>query len=586
MVAQSLGRRKRLWPIPQREPIAQRLARPPDLLFAVDETPPRTVLLVSAVQHLAVNAITLVFPLILAREAGLVGDRLINFVSLSMLSLGMATILLCGRSQIIGSDYLCPAGFSQIYLGPSLISLRYGGIALASGMTVVAGVLQIALAPLLRRLRPLLPAEIAGLVIAIVGLSLALYGFKFIFGMPENAGLNLANLATATLTLVTMTVLYIWTNGYTKIFCALIGIVVGYIASVAFGILDLSAVIPRQGMAILRLPEFGNIGWHFDIDMLAPFAIASIATTLRTMGDISNAQRINNNNWVRPDFGSLVSGIAANGLATTFCGILGTCGVNSNSSSVGLSKATGITSRIVGPATGICFALLSFFPIIAVGLAAMPTAVMGASLFFTSAFVFTSGLQAITARLLDSRKIIVIGFSFAMAMIADVYHDTLSRTPEILQPILSNGLVLGTFSAVLLNLIMRIGVRKRVSICFAAGEVTQEAVAQFLSEQGAHWSARRDVVDRVMFGVLYLIDVLEELQSDLTIDASFDEFSLDVRVSYDGAVMQFPEQRPPDDREGHEGTRLLAGFVLRRNADRVCSETKSGRSSVLFHFDH
>jgi xanthine permease XanP len=322
-IPQSLALLKRLWLILQKEPIGRKLARPPELLFAVDEKPPRTILVVSAVQHLAINAVTLVFPLILAREAGLGGDRLINFVSISMLALGMATIFLCARSQFIGSEYLCPAGFSQIYLGPSLISLRYGGIELASSMTVVAGLMQIGLAPLLRRLRPLLPAEITGLVIAIVGLSLALYGFKFIFGIPENAGFNTANLATATLTLVTMTVLNIWTKGYTKIFCALIGIVAGYIASVALGILDLSAVIPKQGLAILRLPEFGSMGWDFNINLLAPFAIATVATTLRTMGDISNAQRINDKDWVRPDFGSLAGGVAANGLATTVFGIFG-----------------------------------------------------------------------------------------------------------------------------------------------------------------------------------------------------------------------------------------------------------------------
>jgi NCS2 family nucleobase:cation symporter-2 len=72
------------------------------------------------------------------------------------------------------------------------------------------------------------------------------------------------------------------------------------------------------------------------------------------------------------------------------------------------------------------------------------------------------------------------------------------------------------------------------------------------------------------------------------VNASFDEFNLDVRVSYHGAAMQFPEKRPPDDliRESDEGARLLAGFMLRRNADRVRSETKDGWSSVLFHFDH
>jgi hypothetical protein len=35
-----------------------------------------------------------------------------------------------------------------------------------------------------------------------------------------------------------------------------------------------------------------------------------------------------------------------------------------------------------------------------------------------------------------------------------------------------------------------------------------------------------------------------------------------------------------------EGQRRLAGFMLRRLADRVQSAHRDGRSTVLFHFDH
>jgi len=342
------------------------MARPPGLLYSVDETPPSTVLVISAIQHVAVNAITLVFPLIIAHEAGLVGGRLINFVSVSMLALGLATTLLCMRSRVIGSGYLCPAGYSQIYIGPSLFALEHGGIALVFGMTTFAGLMQVALAPLLRRLRALLPTEIAGLVISIVGLSLAVYGFRMIFGMSPQQKIDRTHLEIAGVTLVVMVASNIWTKGYAKMFCVLIGIAVGYAISAMAGILDISAVIPKEGLLIFRMPRFEDTHWDFDVNLLAPFAVAALATTLRTMGDVSNAQRINDADWVRPSFSSLGGGVAANGLATLFCGVLGSSGVNSNSSSVGLSKATGVTSRVVGFGTGVCFALLSFFPIMAV----------------------------------------------------------------------------------------------------------------------------------------------------------------------------------------------------------------------------
>jgi xanthine permease XanP len=587
MPSQFLGRVKRHWH-DSPEVDGFKMARPPGLLFSVDENPPLPILVVSAIQHVAVLAITLIFPLILAHEAGFVGDRLINFVSLSMLTMGLATILLCVRSRFVGSGYLCPAGFSSVYVGPSLFALRHGGIELVFGMTAIAGLLQVGIAPLLRRLRALLPTEIAGLVIAIMGLSLAVYGFRLIFGITEHQEINVSHLAIGTVTLLTMIVLNIWTKGYTKLFCVLIGIVVGYGSSALTGVLDLSAVIPNDGLGIMRFPNFDHLSWDFDIGLLAPFALVAIAITLRMMGDVSNAQRINDIDWVRPHFGSLIGGVAANGLATVLCGVLGSFGVNSNSSNVGLAGATGVTSRNVGVGAGICFVLLSFFPIAAAGFAAMPSPVMGASLFFTSAFVFTSGLQMITTRLLDSRKILVIGFSFAMAIISDVYRDLFATAPLVLQPIFGNSLVLGTVCSVVLNMIMRIGVRQHVSITLDAGRIDREAVEQFLSDQGARWAARRDIISRATFGVVQVLEVLGDPPGGVKIEASFDEFNLDLRVGYVGVPLPFPEHKP-SPREiiaDVDGERLLAGYLLRRSADRINSRASGEHSEVHLHYDH
>ncbi len=145
MLSQYWVRARKRWRGSAENRVERKSTRPPELVYSVDEMPPWTVLVISAVQHVAVNAITLVFPIIMARQAGLVGDRLIDFVSLSMLAVGLATILLCARSQFIGSGYLVPAGFSQIYLGPSLFALRHGGMALVFGMTAVAGIIQVGL---------------------------------------------------------------------------------------------------------------------------------------------------------------------------------------------------------------------------------------------------------------------------------------------------------------------------------------------------------------------------------------------------------------------------------------------------------
>jgi xanthine permease XanP len=564
------------------------MARPPGLLYAVDETPPPATLVIAAFQQVAVMSNSLIYPIILAREAGLSSSELLDFASVSMLALGVGTILLCARSRYTGCGYLCPAGFTQIYLGPSLLALERGGLALVFGMTVIAGLLQVAMAPLLRRVRMLLPPEIAGLVIAVVGLSIAVIGVRYSLGITGKHDIQPVFLAITGISLVAMIILNIWTKGYTRMFCVLIGMATGYGASWAIGILNLSAAVPAGGVDLLRLPSFRLMKLTFDPTLLAPFVVVALAGTLHLMGNVSTAQRINDDDWVRPNFSSLSGGLRGHGIAAVFCGLVGSLGVNSYTSCIGVSTATGITSRNVAYAIGIIFALLSLVPAAAIVVATIPAPVVGAALFFTAAFVFTSGLQMITARMLDARKTIVIGLSFGAAVMADVYQDVFATVPTFLQPILGNALVLGTSCGVLLNLITRIGVRQRASVRLEAGHINRETVEQFLGEQGARWAARRDIVNRAIFGAVQLLELLGDSPGGVELEASFDEFNLDLGIRYLGPPLVFPDNGPSarDILASAEGERLLAGHLLRRSADRISCRASGERAEVHLHYDH
>ena len=292
------------------------MQRPPGLLYSVEETPPRAVFIVAGLQQVALMTNSLVYPIILGREAGLSADRLLNFVSVSMLALAIGTLLLCARSRFVGSGYLCPAAYTQIYLGPSLSAAQIGGLPLVFGMTVIAGVLQTAIAPVLRRVRFLLPPEIAGLVISVVGLSIAVLGVRYSLIGGATDQIMPENLAIAGVSLTTMVILNVWTKGYLRMFCVLFGMAVGYAASAALGLLDFSAAISSKGLPLLRFPSLELLQWRFEPTLVAPFVIVAVAGTLHLMGNISTAQRINDADWARPHFTSLTGGQVGNGIAT------------------------------------------------------------------------------------------------------------------------------------------------------------------------------------------------------------------------------------------------------------------------------
>jgi NCS2 family nucleobase:cation symporter-2 len=193
--------------------------------------------------------------------------------------------------------------------------------------------------------------------------------------------------------------------------------------------------------------------------------------------------------------------------------------------------------------------------------------------------------------MLDARRTFVVGISFMLGLAVDLFPGVFLHQPAWIQPFVSSSLVLGTVSAIALNALFRLGVRQTETLVLDPARFDPETAEDFLDAQGAAWGARRDVVDRARFNLAQSIETIVDScapQGPLEIQASFDEFSLDLRVSYTGAPLELPDRRPSNQEilASEEGQRKLAGFMLRRYADRVQATHKADRSTILFHFDH
>ena len=67
--------------------------KPPALAYGAEEQPPAVVVWISAAQHLGVLAIFLVYPLIVARQAGASPDQITNMLQLGMIVLAVAVFI-------------------------------------------------------------------------------------------------------------------------------------------------------------------------------------------------------------------------------------------------------------------------------------------------------------------------------------------------------------------------------------------------------------------------------------------------------------------------------------------------------------
>jgi NCS2 family nucleobase:cation symporter-2 len=565
--------------------------KPANLAYAVDESPPRLVTVLSALQLVAVVGTSLVFPLLVFRTAGLPTDVVANLLSIGFVVLGIGTLLQAASRGPVGSGYLCPSTFTATFIGPGLAAVSAGGLPLLFGMTLVSGLLQSALSRALTLLRPFLPAEISGFVVLMVGVTAGFAGLRYMTAPAGALPATPLEWVVASATVLLMAGLSIWSTGILRMTCALVGLVAGYAACALLGLTaaDLPATLSRS--AAVDLPTLEGLRWSFDAALLVPFTVAALATTLKAMGTITLCQRVNDADWVRPDMAPIRRGVLADGLGIALAGAVGTFGVNTSPASVALSSATGVASRQVAYVVGAMFVALGFLPRLATLLAVMPRAVMAAALVFATCFLLVNGMQMITSRMLDTRKTLVIGLAMIAGLAVEVFPSVVLAAPRGLAPLMSSSLVFGTVVALVLNLVSRIGVRQSVRMDIDPAADWPSLVQAFFKRHGGAWGARPDVVARAEFATLQCVEAVAEHcapRAALRLDASFDEFNLDLRLTYSGDRLDLPEVRPSSAqiRASTDGLRRLAGYMLRRNADRIRSQEHAGAVTLHFHFDH
>jgi NCS2 family nucleobase:cation symporter-2 len=570
------------------------MSRPSNLIYGVSDKPPVAVCILSATQLLTVVAPIMIYPILVMRETGATDQAIAEMLSLSFLALGVATPLQALTLRWIGSGYLISVAPAAPYVTVGIAAIKAGGLPLLMGMTLLAGLFEVAFAQIVRRARAFFPAEVSGLCILLIGLIIGVLGLRAVLGLDPRAVQSTAtvpDLALSAATLALMIGLTLWGKGPLRMYCAVIGVTGGYLAAILIGATNGGTMSMLASAPILAWPNWPLQLPAFSADLVIPFMVAALTCALRAMGDITAAQKINDREWIRPDMTSIRNGIVANGAGTLIAALAGGIGGNTQSSSVGMSNATGVASRSVAYWLGGLLIVLSAVPVASAVLVATPRPIMGASLLFTSCFVIVSGLQIITSRLLDPRRTFVIGLALTLSLSRDLFPGVYGDLPATLQLFTGSNLAIGLVSALVLNALFRIGVRARTTTTVEPNAGAHDMIRAFLEQQGGRWGARRDVIERAIFGTAQAAESIIEhcdMRGPITLEASFDEFNLDIRLSYQGEDFVLSDGRPTDDqiRDSDDGVRLLAGYLILRNADRVRASRKADRAVLEFHFQH
>jgi len=450
--------------------------RPANLIYGVDDVPPRATLLALGLQHIFLMSSTLVLPIVLVSEIGGGFGEVSAVVALTMMACGLGTIIQAVRWHGIGSGYLCPNLCGPNFFAACIGAAWLGGLPLMRGMTIAAGVVEILFARSLHRLAFLFPAEITGLVLFMVALSLVPVGTaNFLHIAYAGEPIQGMSLAIALLTLVVMIGINIWGSKQLRLYGVLIGLVVGYALSFAGGFLGAAQFEEIGKAAWIGLPTYDGM-WQvsFRWSLLPGFIIVSICGALKSFGNLVMCEKVNDDDWKEPDIGRIGDGLTADGIALLFSGVLGGVASDTSSSNVGLSSASGATSRAIAFVAGGFFFLFGFSPKLSALLAVMPLPVSGAILIFVVCFMFMSGLQIIVSAKPDTQMTFVVGISLAFGLSLGLLPELYAHVPGWLRPLFDSSLTFSTVIAVLLNQLLRLRFKRSAAPLARAVKIPTE----------------------------------------------------------------------------------------------------------------
>ena len=566
--------------------------KPAGLIYGVDDKPPLTASALLGLQHVFVMTSGWVLVVVIVTTIGGTPEEVANVLRMSMIASGIATILQSLPNSPVGSGYFCPISSGPAYVSASILAGKVGGLRLIFAMTVLSGLFEGLLARVVPRLRPLFPPEVTGLVVTMVGVELVAVSCpRFLGFQGSGAGAQASATTVAIVTLAAMIGPTVWGKGKLKLYPVLLGLVAGYLFAYFFGVFQTERLREMLAAPMISLPRKVYTGWSFDLALLPAFLIASLASTLKSVGDLTLCQKINDADWKRTDMQSVSGGIFVGAIGTGLSGLLGGIGQSTFSSNVGLSLATGATSRSIAIPCGILMILLAFLPKLAAFFAVMPDPVMGAILVYVACYMILAGIQVITSRMLDARRIFVVGIALIFGLSVDMVPGLYGNVPDLIQPLFSSSLAISTILVVVLNLLFRIGVTKRQFLELTPGVDGSQKIFEFMETQGGVWGARRDVIMRATAALNEFVESaagMHLVKGNAQTEVTFDEFNLDLDIRYDGQLMEFPSRRPTEDAllADEKAVASLSGFLIRQYADRVRSEVVNGRCRVQLHFDH
>lgn len=395
---------------------------------------------------------TIAVPLILGNALSLDQATVTFLIAANLFTSAIAILIqVIGLGSHIGSKLPIILGSAFAPLAPMIAIGSQYDLPTVFGAVIASGALLFLCTFFMGKLVKFFPPVVIGSFVTLIGVTLAPTAFRELAGggahMPGYG--DIKNLILGFVVLMIIIFLSYFGNELIKNLSILISIVVGTLISIPLGLLDLSAVSQAKVFELivpfkLGIPVF-NIG---AIVIMTLFCFVNMIQCFGAYAFLDNVTQRTTSDKQKID------GLRGQAISQVFSGCFNSFPSSMFNENIGIIKLSGIGARSTVITAGIVILGISLSPKLCALIASIPKPVIGGAtlgLFGTITAAGISILSSVDFR--SNANSIIVGTSIALGVGAEFASDALAQLPSVLSMVLSNGLFVVAFSAVVLNII-------------------------------------------------------------------------------------------------------------------------------------
>lgn len=371
-------------------------------------------------------------------------------VQVAMIMAGVGSLVQMFPIKRFGSGLPIIMGISFTFVSIfCMIGAKYGYGAIL-GAALIGGILEGFIGLGAGYWRKIVPPIVSATVVTAIGfslLSISANSFGGGFGNP-NFG-DAKYLIVGTITLVSSLLFNVVAKSYYKQLSVLFGLVVGYIASYFFGMVDLSRLAT---VSLFSLPTFMPYPLEFHADAIFSVFLIFLVSATETLGDTSALTTMGFN---RDATNKEISGsIAVDGFVSSFSSLFGCMPITSFSQNVGLIAMTHVVNRKAIGCGAVIMILAGLFPGLGVILASLPDAVLGGCTLMMFGSIVVSGVRMISQCGYSQRNMSIAALSLSIGLGFTQTPQIFRIFPDLFKSVFAENCVAVVFIvAIILNLI-------------------------------------------------------------------------------------------------------------------------------------